>query len=298
VTAKPEVSVVVCTRDRARRLRPCLEAIAAIESARPWELVVVDNGSSDDTQAVLEEARASLAVPMVVVFEPVPGITRSRNRGWRAASADVVAFTDDDCYPAQDFVDRIAAAFAEDEGLGFAGGAVLLHDPEDARIATVTRPDRWEIEPGAFITAGTLLSANLAFRRNVLEAIGGFDDVFAYGNGPGGGDVDIAARAGASGWRGLYDPSIVVRHHHGRRPGPEVERARRAYDLGRGMFYAKSALDKRMRRTYLAGWLVLTWGRIRRRESLRPVLRELRGALRYLRLRLGRRSSRSGSAAS
>jgi glycosyltransferase involved in cell wall biosynthesis len=292
VTAKPSLSVIVCTRDRASRLRACLRAIAAIESSRPWEVIVVDNGSSDDTQAALEEARAVLPVPLTVVNEPVPGITRSRNRGWQAASGDVVVFTDDDCYPTPDFVERVAARFDRDAGLAFVGGAVHLHDPEDARLATVTRQALLDIHPGMFITAGTILSANLAFRRSVLEAIGGFDDVFAYGNGAGGGDVDVVARAAASGWRGLYDPEIVVRHHHGRKPGPDADRALHSYDIGRGVFYAKCALDGRMRRTYLAGWLVLTWGRVRRRESLRPVLRELRGALRYVRLRV--RTRREG----
>jgi glycosyltransferase involved in cell wall biosynthesis len=285
VAERPAVSVVVCTRGRAGRLRVCLQAFAEIHSVRPWELVVVDNASNDDTQSVLEESRATLPVPLVVVFEPVPGVTRSRNRGWRSASAEIVVFTDDDCYPAPDVVDRIVARFDEDSSLGFVGGAVHLHDPADARLATVTRSERLDIQPGMFITAGTILSANLAFRRTVLEAIGGFDDVFAYENGLGGGDVDVVARAAAAGWRGLYDPDVVVRHHHGRRPGPDVVTAVRAYDRGRGAFYAKCALDKRMRRTYLAGWLVLTWGRVRRRESLRPVVREFEGAIRYFRLR-------------
>jgi glycosyltransferase involved in cell wall biosynthesis len=295
VTEIPDVSIVVCTRDRASRLPACLRAIAAIESSRPWELIVVDNGSSDGTPAVLDEARAALALPLTVVLEPEPGITRARNRGFEAATGRIVAFTDDDCYPASNFVDQVTARFEEDEGLGFVGGAVVLHDPEDARLATVTGTERLELRPGMFITAGTLLSANLAFRRSAFGAVGGFDEVFGYANGLGGGDVDLVARALAAGWRGLYDPDLVVRHHHGRKPGPEVDRAVRAYDVGRGAFYAKCALDKRMRRTYLAGWLVLTWGRIRRCESLVPVLREVEGALSYLRLRARSFGTRPGS---
>ncbi len=141
------------------------------------------------------------------------------------------------------------------------------------------------------MTPGALISANLAFRREVLEAIGGFDIVFGYGAGFAGEDVDAIARAAAAGWRGLYDPGLVVRHHHplGLRPRSA------AYDVGRGAFFAKCALDRRMRRKYLAGWLRLTAGRARRREDLRPFARELWGAVRYLALRFG---PRSGSAAS
>jgi GT2 family glycosyltransferase len=243
---------------------------------------VVDNGSGDETQAVLEDERSQLSVPVLVVTEPVPGITRARNRGWRSASAGIVAFTDDDCYPARDFVERILARFEDDPELGFLAGAVELHDSESARLGVSTRTDGLSLEPGMFVTPGTVLSASLAFRRRVLEAIGGFDPFFSHGGGPGGGDADIAARAVAAGWRGAYDPAIRVRHDHRRKPGPEADAVRRAYDLGRGAFYAKSALDPRMRRTYLAGWAVLSWGRARRSESLGPVLRELRGAIRYL----------------
>jgi len=295
---KTALSLVICTRNRAEQLRACLAAVAAIKSSRPWEVIVVDNGSSDRTQAVLEEARGALPVRMTVVLEPVPGIARARNRGWRAASGSIVAFTDDDCYPSTDFIDRIWECFDEAQEVGFVGGAVILHDLEDARVTTITRSERMDIRPGMFIAAGTLISANLALRRRVLEAIGGFDEAFAYGDGFSGGDVDLVARASAAGWRGLYEPELIVRHHHGRKPGPETNRVLRAYDLGRGAFYAKSALDPRMRRTYLAAWLTMTWGRIRRRQSLAPVVRELHGAARYLalraRLRFGRRRSAPG----
>lgn len=283
---RPALSLVLCTRDRAHRLDDCLDAIAAIECARPWELVVVDNGSRDETQSVLEEARGRLPAPLVVVSEPLPGITRARNLGWQSSSAEIVAFTDDDCYPATDFLERIATRFDDDPDLAFVGGAVELHDPDAARLGVVTRREPLALRPGMFLTPGTILSANLAFRRRVLAAVGGFDPFFSHGGGPGGGDVDIAARALAAGWRGTFDPEVVVRHDHGREPGPAADVVRRAYDLGRGAFYAKSALDPRMRRTYLAGWAVLTWGRIRRGTSLAPVARELRGAVRYLAWRI------------
>jgi glycosyltransferase involved in cell wall biosynthesis len=276
------LSLVICTRNRAERLSDCLRAVGEIRSTRQWEVVVVDNASTDETSAVLDDAASVLPAPLVVVSEPTPGVAGARNRGWRAASGGIVAFTDDDCYPARDFVDRIAARFEEDPQLSFVAGAVELHDLRAARLGIATSREALELRPGMFVTPGIVLSANLAFRRCVLEAIGGFDAYFRHGGGPGGGDVDVVARALADGRRGAYDPDVIVRHDHGRAPGPEADAVRRAYDLGRGAFYAKCALDPRLRRTYLAGWAVLTWGRIRRRESLAPVLREFRGAGSYL----------------
>jgi glycosyltransferase involved in cell wall biosynthesis len=284
--SEAELTLVVCTRDRAEQLRAGIAAVAQIRSARPWEIVVVDNGSTDHTTEVVEQAMASAPVPLRLLAEPIANVSRARNVGARATSSPILAFTDDDCYPSPTHVDHILERFAAHPDLGFVCGAVELHDPDDASVATVTLPDRLLFSRGSFVTPGIVLTANLAFRRAAFDAVGGFDELFGYGSGPGGGDVDAAVRVLAAGWQGLYDPALAVRHHHGRKPGSAVDAARRSYDVGRGMFYAKCAFDRRLRRTYLAGWARLTWGRIRRGESLRPVLRELRGAFRYVRVRV------------
>ena len=112
--------------------------------------------------------------------------------------------------------------------------------------------------------------------------------MFGYGAGfPGGTDaviedLDAAARVSAAGWRGRYEPRVIVHHDHGRRRGPDVDRLERGYDIGRGAFYAKAALDPRLRKTYLVGWARLTVGRVRRREHPRVLGRELTGAARYV----------------
>jgi len=279
------VSLVVCTRNRARQLAACLDSISSIVSEREWELVLVDNGSVDETRDVLSAAQRELRVPCTILVEETPGIARARNRGWRAAQHEIVAFTDDDCYPSPDFIDRVGRAFDDDPTLGFVGGAVLLHDPDDASLATVKRSAPLRITRGMFIAAGTMLSANLAFRIEVLESIGGFDERFGLSNGLAGSDVDAVARAAAADWRGLYNPGIVVRHHHGRRTPEEVERVRRTYDFGRGAFYVKCLLDRRLRRTYLIGWIRLIAERVGRRRGAGEILRELRGGGRYLLLR-------------
>ncbi len=292
-TTTPALSLVICTRNRSDRLQQCLDAVAAIRSVQPWEVVVVDNGSTDDTALVVEEAAARFPVPLRLVPEPAPGVSRARNTGWQAASASVVAYTDDDCYPAEDYADVVLERFAADPRLGVLGGAVLPYDPADAPVTYVAVRDVVALAPGGFVTPGLLISANLAFRRAILEEIGGFDTVFGYGAGFAHGkadavieDVDAVARVLAAGWRGRYDPALVVQHHHRRRPGPEVDAIRRGYDVGRGAFFAKCALDGRMRRKYLAGWLRLTAGRVQRREPLGPVARELWGAAYYLKARV------------
>jgi len=295
----PEVSVVVITRNRAEKLRRFLESAAAIATVRPWELVVIDNGSTDATPAVIVETSRSFPAPVVAVVDETPGVARARNRGWQAATAPVVVFTNDDCYLPTDYVERIATAFDADERLGFLGGAVIRHDPGDDKLGNVSRAEPLDIPPGMFLTPGALITANLAFRRDVLASVGGFDEVFAYGNGLVGDDSDAVARISILGWRGRFDPDLVVRHHHGRRTEDEIRRVQHGYDAGRGAFYAKSLLDPRLRWLYLKGWARLT-GESLRRDGPGPTLRELGGAARYLGITLrrrARRASRGGATA-
>ena len=284
----PDVSVVVITRDRADKLRGFLASAAGISSDRPWELVVIDNGSSDETPDVIAAASDTFPAPVVSVVDETPGVARARNRGWQAASAPVVMFTNDDCYLPSDYVDRIAVAFDADERLAFLGGSVIRHDPGDDKLGNVSRPEPLDIPPGMFLTPGALITANLAFRRDVLESVGGFDEVFAYGNGLVGDDSDAVARISILGWRGRFDPELVVRHHHGHRAQADIRRVQHGYDMGRGAFYAKSLLDPKLRWLYLKGWARLTTESLRR-DGPGPTARELQGAARYLAIRARQR---------
>jgi len=183
----------------------------------------------------------------------------------------------------------------ETDPVAFVGGRVLPHEPSDRAVGILARERREEIRPGTFVDAGTIFGSNMAFRREVLESVGGFDEALGHGTPFGCEDADTVARASAAGFHGAYDPRVVVRHHHGRK-GPEVEQLLRAYDIGRGAFYAKCALDRRMRRTYVGAWVRIAPRRARER-GVRTVARELLGALRYLRHRARRRAAGANGSA-
>lgn len=288
------VSVVVPTRNRAEQLDRCLAALARIETTLPWEVVVVDNASGDATQEVLRHARDEGRLPLRTVVEPIRSNGRARNRGWRAARGTVIFYTDDDCYPRPDVLDRVWERFADDEELGYLGGRVLLHDPADDPVTTLTSGTPLVLQPYSVFPLGSLSGANMAFRRATLESIGGFDDTFGHGTRFSAPDPDAFARASFAGWRGAYDPGIVVEHHHGRKPGSEeVASLYKKYAIGRGAFYAKCVLDRRMRRPYLADWA--RWVRWSLRNHEFSGLRyEARGASAYLgqRIRAGARLRR------
>src|SRR5215467_3591500 len=127
-----QLSLVICTRNRASQLAESLQSLTRLRYPLPWELVIVDNGSKDKTQEVIKYYGKSLLIKSVI--EPRAGLGRAHNRALTISQGDIIVFTDDDCYPADDFLSSVACCFEEDPRLGFIGGRILLHDPEDYRI--------------------------------------------------------------------------------------------------------------------------------------------------------------------
>lgn len=274
------VSLVICTRDRSGPLQRCLAAVATISFRGDWELVVVDNGSSDATPAVIAAFAAVQPFPVRQVDQPRPGLSNARNAGVAAAAHDLVLFTDDDCYVDPGILDAATAAFA-DPAIGFATGRVRRFDPDDAPVTINESQAPRRFPPKRFLPAGAVKGANLVFRRAVLKAIGPFDPLFGAGALFPAEDIDAAMRASLAGWTGVYDPAIVVWHHHGRKAG-DVAGLQRAYDIGRGAYHAKLL--------GLAGgaWPALqAWAGLPRRSLSRRGLlaAELDGALAYWRSR-------------
>src|SRR5258706_1166971 len=227
----PRLSVVMSTRNRGQALPRSLAALAASRTTLPWELVVVDNGSTDDTGRVLDEFRAGARFELRIIEQRRAGLSRARNAGLEAARGEIVCFTDDDCYVQPDFLDAMSGVFDEQE-LGYVGGRVVLFDPADAPITIQPSESRRDLPPRSYIAVGTIHGANFAFRRTVLERVGGFDVRLGAGTSiPSGEDVDMLSRASAAGFAGAYDPRPTVLHHHRPPRAGEPERLRRRHPL-------------------------------------------------------------------
>jgi glycosyltransferase involved in cell wall biosynthesis len=292
-----DISLIICTRDRCRQLARCLESVRRISFERSWELIVVDNGSTDETAAVLREFIKTAGIRAIYLFEPNPGKSKGLNTALKTASGQILAFTDDDCYPATDFLSQVWLAF-DDPSLGYISGRIMLHDPSDYPITInesmtpVTFPAR------SFVCAGCVQGANMAFRRKVLSDIGGFDPLF----GPGAlfiaEESDVVSRASAIGWKGEYRPEVVVRHHHGRK-ATDVAALWKSYAIGRGAYHMKLLLRGHQFWWFARSVFQLRW---RYRTSRGTVFWEQVGAAKYAyiyfaeTLRLGRKGfSRAGS---
>ncbi len=205
------LAVVVCSRDRADRLRGCLPAVLAQQAD---EVLVVDSASRDGATA---EAATALGVRCIRVDQP--GLARARNAALRATSADIVAFTDDDCIPHGDWAAALHARFTRSlvagERVGFVTGRVIATgggQPLSVLLGAVPRTFRAG-DDASHVGHG----ANLAVRRECWEALDGFDESLGVGGELlAAEDTDFVWRALRSEWLGHFEPNAVVAHEQWR----------------------------------------------------------------------------------
>jgi GT2 family glycosyltransferase len=160
--------------------------------------------------------------------------------------------------------------------IGWGGGKVTLHDPRDYPITIQLSDERRTIPPYSFIMPGFIVGANMAFRRSVLEQIGGLDPNFGPGNRYVCDDPDVQARASFAGWSGVYDPALRVAHHHGR-DAAAAQQLDRIYRRSMGAYYAKFVLRSDTRLTFAKA---LYWHY--RTKTLLDSLQEAQGAIGYV----------------
>ncbi|MBI0535079.1 glycosyltransferase [Roseomonas sp. KE2513] len=275
-----DLSIVISTRNRATFLPSALQSLTKLKSKFQFEILIVDNASTDNTADVISRAD-TCGGRLRQLFVGDVGLGAARDAGWRACRGQIVAFTDDDCYPDPTYVDAMVEAFRSRPEAGCIGGRILLHDPADLRV-TIDEGERpRELMPCQFVPAGNLHGANLAFRRSALEAVGGFDRQIGAGTPFPFEDVDAVAAVIWAGMPAWFDPAPVVRHHHRRRGDAALHQLFVGYDRGRGAYYAKYILRRSSRLEYLRAWWSITrgysegWGLVR-------VGREIKAFFTYL----------------
>ena len=260
--ARPPVAVVVCTRDRPAELAGALAAITAVLGAHDV-LVVVDSASVDGGAV----ARAAGAHGATVVRVDQPGLSRARNAGVAAATAPVVAFTDDDCRPRARWLDALAVPFV-DGAVGAVTGAVVAEDAGGVEVTTMSASMPRRVT-GWHDPMDLVHGANMAFRRATLDAVGPFDELLgAGGRFRAGEDHDMVLRVLVGGWAVVHEPAAAIAHRQWR-SRREVLRLEFGYGIGSGAFAAKVLrLDRAAGRRLLRRRL---WG-----NGVAQAVRELR----------------------
>ncbi|WP_246696195.1 glycosyltransferase family 2 protein [Mesorhizobium sp. SARCC-RB16n] len=220
----PSASVVICTRDRPNELRRCLASLPR-QTFLPEEVIVVDNASRGS-----ETREVALAAGAIYVREDRPGLDIARNRGALRASSEIVAYTDDDVLLHPQWLERLVTAF-DSPSIGAVTGLVL-----PAEIATEAQryfetfwsfgqgytsqifraadfaASRHEVFPAWKVGAG----ASMAFRRDVFDRAGLFDERLDVGQAGCSGDSEYWYRLLANGYDCRYQPTSVAFHFHRR----------------------------------------------------------------------------------
>jgi GT2 family glycosyltransferase len=198
----PRVSVVVCSYNGARTIRDCLEALRKLDYPN-FEVIVVNDGSTDRTAAIAEEYDVRL------ITTENRGLSSARNTGMEAATGEIVSYTDDDAYPDPHWLKYLAAVFLSGDYVGVGGPNIA--PPGDGPIAECVAN-----APGGPVhvllsdrEAEHIPGCNMSFRRDALEAVGGFDPQFRAA----GDDVDICWRLQERGWKLGFSPGAMVWHH-------------------------------------------------------------------------------------
>ncbi len=203
--ATPAIAVVVTTKNRERRLAALLESLRRQElEPEQYEVVVVDNASTDGTAELLERERRADGLRLRAIVNRVDrGTAASRNAGWRAAEAPLIAFTDDDCELDPGWLRALLEAGDRHPGAMLQGRTEPI-PRERPSLGPFSRTKRVTSLGPYFETC------NIAYPRNLLERLGGFDaQAFA---GWGGEDTDLAWRGLAQGADAIFVPSALAYH--------------------------------------------------------------------------------------
>ncbi|HEX3556461.1 MAG TPA: glycosyltransferase [Thermoanaerobaculia bacterium] len=198
----PRISVVVCSFNGERTIRACCEALSRLDYP-DYEVIVVDDGSTDRT------AEIAGGFGFRVISTENQGLSSARNTGMRAASGEIVAYTDDDAPPDPHWLTFLAWGFMTTDHAAIGGPNVA--PPGDGLIAGCVAH-----APGGPVhvllsdtVAEHVPGCNLAVRRRCLEAIGGFDPRYRAA----GDDVDVCWRLQERGWTIGFSPGAMVWHH-------------------------------------------------------------------------------------
>jgi GT2 family glycosyltransferase len=247
----PFISVVICTRDRPEQITKCLDRLTR-QDYPGYEVVVVDNAPTSDALRLVVESQAGGGAPFRYCVEPRPGLSWARNAGIAAAKSDIIAFLDDDDEPDEDWLTWIAGGFARGARVGGVSGIVLPARLDNAienlfeRIGGHSKGRGFAAE--TFTKSGPQsplwplppfgVGANMAFRREALDRIGGFDTALGAGTPTGGGEDTLAiTMIMLAGYEMVYEPVALMWHHH-RQDMASLNKQLHGYSIGLTAFYA------------------------------------------------------------
>jgi len=197
------ISVIIPAYNAAQTLPTCLAALKR-QTQPPDEIIVVDDGSQDQTAQV---ARAN---GIQILKQPHQGPAAARNLGISQARGDIVLFTDSDCEPEPTWVAEMTRPFADPRVVGVKGSYRTRQQERVARLAQCEFEERYDLLE-QLATIDFIDTYSAAFRVAVLRDVGGFDPAFPQADNE---DVELSYRLAAAGCRLIFNRQAVVYHRH------------------------------------------------------------------------------------
>jgi GT2 family glycosyltransferase len=225
-----KIAVIVVNWNRAELLRACLSSLAG-QTHPDFEVLVVDNGSADGSDAMVRSMAEAYPVPLSLIVNSANwGFCAANNQGFAATQSDLVALLNNDAEAEPGWLAALESAILREEDVGMAASKILVWEnpsrpggdpPRIDKCGHLIYPDgqnrgrgSGQLDRGQFDRLEETLwpdGCAAMYRRAMLEDIGGFDeDFFAYAD-----DAELGLRGRIAGWRCLYAPQAVVRHHRG-----------------------------------------------------------------------------------
>lgn len=234
------LSIIICTKNRADELKHCLRSV--IDQAKEFadvEVIVVDNGSIDNTKQIVESLSKGYNFKVRYVFEPIPGICYARNRGAEESLGNIIAYIDDDIRLRNNWVANVRNHFIEKRS-DCLGGKISIK-LEGTLPFKLDQDMRWffmELDLGnqmrEFQESDRLSypsGGNMAFHKNVFDVVGGFNKNL---NEYGADETEFFQRTKQAGFKAMYDPTVEVLHYIPAKRLTIRALKNKAYALGKG----------------------------------------------------------------
>lgn len=261
--APPDVSVIICTLNRCELLQRTLELLGkqTLPGGKRFEIIVVDNNSTDATRQVVQQAERVVAAPIIYLLEERPGLSWARNSGVERARGEIVVFTDDDMIFSASWLTEIFSLFSIRPVPACVTGPVEVHkDSHPSLQPAVARGRRRYRYPSEPWDVGR--GNNMSFHRRFLDRAGRFDTRLGAGSpSHSGEDTDMFYRILKLGGEIVFDPEVSVYHDHRRHSTREIESIVRSYAIGGTAFLIKHIVRFDLFALKLLYWRYLSFRR-------------------------------------
>jgi GT2 family glycosyltransferase len=199
------ISIIIPTFNGSRRIGNCLDALLQQSANRAVEILVVNDGSTDDTAAVVGRYAGVRLISQVNA-----GPAAARNHGASEAKGSILLFTDDDCVPAPGWLDAMLVPFSAAEVVGAKGAYRTRQKKLAARFVQIEYEDRYHLMR-QLPEIDFIDTYSAAFRRDRFMEMGGYDTSFPVACAE---DIELSYRMSARGWKMKFVPAAIIYHTH------------------------------------------------------------------------------------